>query len=184
VGAIFFDLALARKIDTDTENVHIVDPTPTGNATLDRVLSHMAARPELNTVRSWIEEIFHRREDLEGAALQSLIAQGILRHEKSKLLWIIDVERFPLVNNIPQQDVRIRLSNAVLTDAIPPTRDIMLVSIVEPCGLLGYVVSESALALRRPRIQMLCNLETISRTVTDAIVGLENTLRHAMTKVV
>jgi hypothetical protein len=60
----------------------------------------------------------------------------------------------------------------------------MLVSIVEPCGLLGYVVSESALALRRPRIQMLCNLETISRTVTDAIVGLENTLRHAMTKVV
>jgi golgi phosphoprotein 3 len=184
VGAVFFDLALARKIDTDTEDVHIIDTTPTGNATLDRVLVHMAARPDLKTVRNWIEEIFHRRDDLEGAALQSLIAQGILRHEKSKLLWIIDVERFPLVNNSPQQDVRIRLANAVLSDAIPQTRDIMLVSIAEPCGLLGYVLSESALALRRPRIQMLCNLETISRTVTDAILGLESTLRQAMTKVV
>jgi hypothetical protein len=184
VGAVFFDLALARKIDTDTEDVHIIDTNATGNATLDRVLAHMATRPDLKTVRSWIEEIFHRRDDLEGEALASLIAQGILRHEKSKLLWIIDVERFPLVNHKPQQDVRIRLANVILTDQIPQTRDIMLVSIAEPCGLLGYVLSEGILALRRPRIQMLCNLETISRTVTDAILGLETTLRQAMTRVV
>ena len=151
---------------------------------MDRVLTHMVSRPDLKTVRSWIEEIFHRRDDLEGAALESLIGQGILRHEKSKLLWVIDVERFPLVNNQPQQDVRVRLATAILTDAIPETRDIMLVSIAEPCGLLGYVLSESALAQRRPRIQMLCNLETISRTVAEAIIGLDGTLRQAMTKMV
>lgn len=184
VGAVFFALALAGKVDTGTESVHIIDTTPTGNATLDRVLAHMATRPDLKTVRSWIEEIFHRRLDLEGEALASLIEQGILRHEKTKLLWIIDVERFPLADNRPQQDVRIRLSNAILGDEIPQTRDIMLVSIAEPCGLLGYVVSESALASRQPRIQMLCNLETISRSVTSAILGLETTLRKAMTKVV
>jgi hypothetical protein len=184
VGAVFFDLALARKIDTCTEEVHIVGEGSTGNGTLDRVSAHMKSRPELKTVRSWIEEIFHRRDDLEGAALESLIAQGILRHEKSKLLWVIDVERFPLVDNQPQQDVRVRLAKAILTDAIPETRDIMLVSIAEPCGLLGYVLSESALAQRRPRIQMLCNLETISRTVAEAIIGLDGTLRQAMTKMV
>jgi Golgi phosphoprotein 3 len=184
VGAVFFDLALARKIDTCTEEVHIIDRGSTGNATLDRVLAHMASRPDLKTVRSWIEEIFQRRDDLEGAALESLIAQGILRHEKSKLLWVIDVERFPLADNEPQQDVRVRLSRAILSDAIPQTRDIMLVSIAEPCGLLGYVLSESALALRWPRIQMLCNLETISRKVTEAIFELDGTLRQAMTKMV
>ena len=184
VGAVFFDLALARRIDTCTEEVHIVDTTPTGNATLDRVLAHMAARPHLKTVRSWIEEIFYQKDDLEGEALASLIARGILRHEKSKLLWIIDVERFPLVQDKPQQDVRVRLADAILSDAIPETRDIMLVSIAEPCGLLGSVLSETALGVRQPRIQMLCNLETISRTVADAILGLETTVRRAMTKVV
>ena len=184
VGAVFFDLALARKIDTGTEEVRIVDTNPTGNATLDRVLAHMAAHPELKTVRSWVEEIFHRKDDLEGEALASLIAQGILRHEKSKLLWIIDVERFPMVHNKPQQDVRVRLANTILRDGIPDTRDIMLVSIAEPCGLLGYVLSESALGLRQPRIRMLCNLETISRTVIDAILGLETIARQAMTRVV
>src|SRR5580700_6202325 len=91
VGAVFFDLALARKIDTDTEIIHIVDPTPMGNPTLDRVMAQMSQRPELRTVRDWIEELFLQHDDLEGEALGSLIASGVLRHEKSKLLWIIDV---------------------------------------------------------------------------------------------
>jgi golgi phosphoprotein 3 len=184
VGAVFFDLALARKIDTGTEEIQVIDTTPTGNATLDRVLEHMSSRKDLKTVTAWIEEIFHKRDDLEGEALQSLIAQGILRHEKSKLLWIIDVERFPLINNKPQQHVKLRLAQAILSDDIPETRDIMLVSIAEPCGLLEYVLSESTMALRRKRVQTLCNLETISRKVSDAIVSLESTLRQVMTKVV
>ena len=184
VGAVFFDLALAGKIDTDTAAIQIVDTTPTGNATLDRVLADMARRPDLKTVKQWIEEIFLRKDDLEGEALRSLIARGILRHEKSKLLWIIDVERFPLADNKPQQHVKLRLAQAILSDEIPVTRDIILVSLAEPCGLLGYVLSESELAARRERIKMLCGLETISRQVTGAILSLETALRSAMTKVV
>ena len=183
-GAVVFDLALARRIDTDTEDVVILDASPTGNATLDRVLAHMAARPQLKTVAGWIEEIFDERTDLEGEALASLTARGILRHEKSKLLWIIDVERFPLVEDKPQQHVRLRLAQTILSDTIPETRDVMLVSIAQPCGLLPLVLSEDTIALRRDRIQLLCNMETISRKVADALVRLEVTLRQAMNRVV
>ena len=57
VGALFFDLALARKIDTDTETVHVIDTTPTGNPTLDRILAEMARRTGITTVRGWIQRI-------------------------------------------------------------------------------------------------------------------------------
>jgi len=184
VGAVFFDLALARKIDTDLETVHFIDTTPTGNATLDRVLAAMTVRRDLTTVRGWIEEIFLRRQDLEGEALASLIERGVLRHEVSKRLWIIDVERFPMADKRPQQHVKLRLAQAILTDQIPDTRDIMLVSIAEPCGLLGYVLSSAELANRRQRVEMLSNLETISRTVAAAILNLDASLRQTMTKVV
>jgi Golgi phosphoprotein 3 len=184
VGAVFFDLALARKIDTDLETVRIINSTPTGNPTLDRVLAAMTLRPDLTTVRAWIEEIFVRRQDLEGEALGSLIERGVLRHELSKRLWIIDVERFPMTDKRPQQHVKLRLAHAILTDEIPETRDIMLVSIAEPCGLLDYVLSSSELANRKRRVAMLCNLETISRTVTEAILNLDASLRQTMTKVV
>ena len=180
VGAVLFDLSLAGKIDTDTETVNIIDRTPTGNATLDRVLAEMTRRPDLNTVQDWIEHIYHRKADLEGEALASLIQQGILCHEKSKRMWVVDVERFPVVSNRHQQHVKIRLAEAIRTDGIPDTRDIMLVSIAEPCGLLGYVLDEAELDRRRERIQTLCNLETISRKVTRAIVRLDHTLRQRM----
>ena len=183
VGAVFFDLALARKIDTDTEAIHVIDTKPTGHPTLDRVLERMAHKPQLTTVREWIEEMFLQREDLEGQALGSLIQQGILRHEKSKRLWIIDVERFPMVNNQPQQHVKLRLAQAILTDAIPDTRDIMLVSIAEPCGLLEYVLSHYQIDSRHERIRQLCNLETISRKVTAAIAGLDADLHQGITKI-
>jgi hypothetical protein len=58
----------------------------------------------------------------------------------------------------------------------------MLVSIAEPCGLLGYVLSEAQLSSRRQRIQTLCNLETISRQVAGAIAGLDATLRQGIPK--
>jgi Golgi phosphoprotein 3 len=184
VGAVFFDLALAKKIDTDTEEIRIVDASPTGNPIQDRVLAQMANRPDLKTVREWIEEMFYQRHDLDSEALQSLIDQKILRHEVSKLLWIIDVERFPIVNNRQLQHVKVRLAETILSDNIPDTRDIMLVSIAESCGLLSYVLSDVELESRQERIRMLCNLETISRKVRDAILGLDKAIRMAMTKVV
>ncbi len=177
-GAVFFDLALARRIDTDTEEIHITSASSTGNGTLDRVLAEMAARPHVRTVRDWIEALFRRRDDLEGEALRSLIAQGILRHEKSRRLWIIDVEKFPLIDQRPQRDVRLRVAEAILGDAIPDTRDIMLVSIAEPCGLLSSVASAAQLESRRARIETLCKLETISRKVADAIAEFDGSLRQ------
>jgi len=185
VGALFFDLVLAGRIDTDTEEIYVIDqpkqpPQSDGNLSLDRVLAHMTQHPELKTVRDWIEEIYIERGDLEGETLQSLIDRGILRHENSKLLWIINVERFPLVSNEPQQHVNLRLAHAILSDEIPPTRDIMLVSIANACGLLGYVLSDSVLETRKTRIQWLSQMETISRKVTEAILELEQVARTAL----
>ncbi len=182
MGALFFDLALARKIDTD--RIHVIDTEPTGDALLDRTLAEVAQRTRLHTVRDWIEEIFLRRHDLEGEALRSLIARGILRHERSKRLWTVDVERFPLVSSRPQQHVKARLAQAILSDEIPETRDIMLVSLARQCGLLGFVLSESELELRAERIRRLSELETISRKVNEAIVNLDSSLRRAMARVV
>jgi Golgi phosphoprotein 3 len=184
VGALFFDLALARKIDTDTEKIHVIDTTPTGDPILDRILADLAGRTNLRTVRDWIEEIYLRRRDLEGEALESLMARGILRHERSKRLWLIDVERFPLVNSRPQQHVRLRLAEAIRNDRIPDTRDIMLVSLARQCGLLGFVLSEAELEHRSGWIERLCGVETISRKVSEAIVNLDSSLKRAMARVV
>src|SRR5260370_41843576 len=49
-GALFFDLALAKKIDTDTECIQLIDATPSGNAVTDYFLNQIAERKDLSTV--------------------------------------------------------------------------------------------------------------------------------------
>jgi Golgi phosphoprotein 3 len=178
-GALFFDLALAGKIDTGTSEIEIVDGSPTGHAAMDYFLAEMAKQPELNTVRAWIQEAFGYRDYLEEFALGSLVARGVLRHEQSRRLWIIDVTRFPIVDNQQAQHVRHRLAEAILTDEIPEPRDIMLVSVADASGLLGYVLPAADLERRRERIRLLANLETIGREAAEAIRFLERNIRTA-----
>jgi hypothetical protein len=183
-GAVLFDMSLAGRIDTDTEEITIVDCAGCGNPIVDRWLAEMASRPHLKTVEHWIEELVHRRDDLEGEALQSLEARGVLRHERSRRLWIVNVDRFPLLMTDEQQFVKRRLERAIFNDDIPAVRDIMLVSIAEACGLLRYIAGDTALDLRKHRISVLCNLETISRKVTAAIASLESFRSRAAIRIV
>jgi hypothetical protein len=55
-GAVLFDMSLAGRIDTDTEEVTIVDCAGCGNPIVDRWLDQMSARPDLRTVEHWIED--------------------------------------------------------------------------------------------------------------------------------
>ncbi len=178
-GALFFDLALAGKIDTGTSEIQIVDASPSGHAAMDHFLGEMAQKPEVATVRGWIQEAFGYRDYLEEFALASLVARGILRHETSRKLWVIDVTRFPVVDNQTIRHVRHRLAEAILTDEIPEPRDIMLVSVADASGLLAYVLSAVDLERRRERIRLLANLETIGREAAEAIRFLERNIRTA-----
>ncbi len=179
-GAAFFDLALAKKIDTDVDSVLVLDSTATGNTASDFCVAEMAKHPEKQTVRQWIEELMLYGEFLEDAALKSLVDRGILRHETSKRLWIIDVERFPVVDGKPGQDMKLRLAQTILSDEVPATEDIMLVSAAEASGLLGVVLSQHELDGRQERIRLLCNLESISRAVFAAIRELDIHIRSAV----
>ena len=171
-GAALFDLALAGRIDTDVEAITVLNPAPTGNALQDELLADLVAEQAPMSVRGWVEQTFRTRRDLEDRALQQLIDRGIIKHETKRRLWIIDVHSFPLVDGKPQELVRERLAYAVLTDAIPPARDMMLVSLADATGLLSRVITDEQREARAERIEALSNFETIARIVSSAIAGL------------
>jgi hypothetical protein len=170
-GAALFDLALAGRIDTDATSITVVSDAPTGNVIQDRLLAQLS-RQSPCSVRDCVEQVFREWKDLESEALAQLTARGIIRHEKTKLLWVIDRQRFPLVDGRPQQLVTARLAQAVLGDDIPDVRDIMLVSLASACGLLEVVLAPAQIEARAEWIESLSKIETISRNVGEAITTL------------
>ena len=50
-GAVLFDLALAGRIDTDTDLITVVNTTPTGQPIQDEMLAGLAAEPGPVSVR-------------------------------------------------------------------------------------------------------------------------------------
>jgi hypothetical protein len=171
-GAVLFDLALARRIDTDVDTITVCDPAPTGHPIQDSILAELVAKGGRRTARACVEHIFLQRPELESEALAELKKKGIIGQETSKLLWVIDRHRFPLVDGAPRQHVTVRLAQAVLNDDIPDVHEIMLVSLANACGLLNVVLADAQIEARAEWIATLSNIETISRTVSKAIADL------------
>jgi hypothetical protein len=179
-GAVLFDLALAGRIDTDIDSISVIQDTPTGNSIQDEVLAELASGAAPLSVRGWVEQTFRLQKDLEGRALAQLIDRGYIRLETTRRLWIIDVHRFPVVDGKPQQLVKERLAQAILSDLIPPVHDIMLVSLASACGLLSGIVTDEQQEQRATWIETLSNLETISRNVSGAIAGLYDDMARGL----
>jgi hypothetical protein len=156
----------------------VISSTPTGNVIQDVLLAELASQSGPRSVRASLERIIEKRIDLEGEAVRQLVDRGILRHETTKLLWVIDRERFPLVNGKPQQLVSARLAQAVLGDDIPDVRDIMLVSLANACGLLSVVLARHQIEARADWILRVSGIETISRNVGDAITHVLKDVAH------
>jgi Golgi phosphoprotein 3 len=169
-GAMLFDLALARRIDTDVDAVTVISDVPTGNPIQDELLATLSRGAASHKVRDCLGQIFYQGRDLEGEALELLIKKGVIKQEMSKLLWVIDLQRLRVIDGAPRQLVTARLAQAVLGDDIPDIRDIMLVSLANACGLLSVVLAPAQIEMRADWIETLSKIETISRNVSTSIV--------------
>jgi Golgi phosphoprotein 3 len=180
-GAILFDLALDRRIDTDVDSITVIDSTPTGNPIQDELLSSIARMTGPLRVRDCVEQVFYEGRDLEGEALGQLAEKGIIRRETTRLLWVIDRERLRIMDGAMRQHTAARLAQTVLQDEIPDVRDIMLVSLASACGLLTLVLAPKQIEMRADWIQTLCKIETISRNVSTAIRSLLDSFARGTT---
>src|SRR6266446_2841588 len=78
-GAALMELALANRVDSDLEQLILVDQTPTGDDILDDALKHLAEAGGELTAESVLERISANGEKYQEMALKRLIAKGVLR---------------------------------------------------------------------------------------------------------
>jgi len=178
-GAALMELALNNRVDCDLERLILVDAKPTGDDILDDVLQQLAEAGSELSAGAVLERISVNGEKYQEMALKRLIAKGVLREENGRFLWVFHTRRYPVIDDTEQREVRARLRQLLLTDEIPDPRDVVLICLIEACGLLGLVLSPDEIARTQSRVEQLSRLDLIGQAMTKAVAEIRFIVSHA-----
>jgi hypothetical protein len=95
-GAVLLELALAGKVDVADKTVVVLDPAPTGDPLIDRALERIAG-DKPRKPGHWVSAFAKGTRD---AVMDSLVAQGVVRREKDKVLLVFPRTRYPATHGV------------------------------------------------------------------------------------
>ena len=171
-GAVLMDLALENRIDTDPENLVLIDSTPVGDSLLDPTLAKIAVG-EQRDARYWVEQSARQADDIREEALARLIERGILEQHEERFLWVFRSRRYPMIDGSAEREVKLRIMGVLLSDEIPDPRDIVLICLADACGILRQLMPKRQLEGVRDRIEQVRKLDLIGQAMAQAIQDIE-----------
>ena len=179
-GAVLMDLALENRIDTDTEQLILVDSTPVGDDLLDPTLARIAEATEAHDTRFWIQDTAQRAYQIRERVLERLVNHGILHVRDDSFLWVFQSRRYPAVDGKADREVKLRIMEVLFSDEIPDPRDIVIVCLAEACGIFRELLSRRELEHATSRIEQVRKLDLIGQAVSQAVWDIETSLALTM----
>ncbi len=179
VGAAIMELGLEGRLDSDLDRVWVVDKTPTGNSSLDPVLARLSAADFDHSASNLINQLVELGDTVREQALARLCEKKILVETEGRLLWFLKTRRYPAIDGKEIREVKLRLLEVLLRDALPDPRDVCLMSLAETCGIIRQIVPPSELKLARERIARFSKMELIGQNVNHYIEIFERAMAMA-----
>ena len=171
-GGVLMDLALENKIDTDLQNLILIDETPTGDSLLDSTLADIAAGKDRSTT-FWLEQTADKADSIREVALSRLIEQGILEVEDDRFLWVFRSRRYPSADGTAEREVKLRIMGVLFSDEIPSPRDVVIICLADACGIFKGLLSRRELDNVAERIEQVRRLDLIGQALSKGIHDIE-----------
>ncbi len=87
--------------------------------------------------------------------------------------------KYPIIDDREEEEVKTRLRRVLLSDELPDPRDIVLICLIDACGLIGLVLSPDEADRCRQRIADLGRLDLIGQAVAKAVGEIRLVVRYA-----
>ena len=171
-GGVLMDLAMEDRIDTDLENLILLDSNPVGDSLLDPTLDDVS-KGEKNNVRFWVEHVSQHAYELREEALSRLVGHGILDRQDDKFMWVFKSRRYPTIDGTIEREVKLRIMGVLFSDEIPDPRDIMLICLADACGIFRELLSSTESRQASDRIEQVRRLDLIGQSMSQAIQDIE-----------
>ena len=179
-GAVLMDLALLNRIDTDLDELILLDGTPLQDPMFDPTLAAIQHAGQRHDARYWVERIGDFSDDIRECALDRLVERGILERREDRFLWVFRSRRYPLIGGKAEREVKQRIMGVLFSDEIPEPRDIVIICLANACGIFKKLLSPRELERASERIQQVRKLDLIGQAVSTAIWEIEASLAMAI----
>lgn len=175
-GAVLMDLALERRIETDLQELTLVDPAPLGDDLLDPALEEIAETAAAGQSRDagwWVRRLAGGAPGIRDRALARLMQAGILSSadagEAALTPSVWRSRRYPAADAEPELEIRLRIMRILFSDDIPDPRDIVIIALADACGLFEKVLTKAELREVGERLSVVRRLDLIGRAVAEAV---------------
>ncbi|MBP2708357.1 GPP34 family phosphoprotein [Microbispora sp. RL4-1S] len=163
-GAVLVELAAARRIDVDGEQIVVRDPAPLGTPEEDATLARISEE-EPHDLQWWIRSL---RSGLYERTLARLIARGVVDEQRRRPLGILPSTRHLTIDPAPARELRRRLS-AIFDDAPADPGTVALLAIVKAGTLDRVILPEIDPDTVERRIRELSEGEQVAEAVAKVI---------------
>lgn len=175
-GAVLMDLATANRIDTDPEQLFLVEASPVGDDLLDPTLAEIAQAPEARDTRYWVRCTAEKAHRILARVLERLVERGILHRREGRVFGMFPSQRYPTANPAADRDVKRRIMAVLFSNDIPDPRDAAVVGLADTAGLLRGLLSRRELDRAASRIVQVRKLDLVGRVVSRAVWDLKSPL--------
>ncbi|MGH2345314.1 MAG: GOLPH3/VPS74 family protein [Chloroflexota bacterium] len=177
-GAVLMDLLLADRLALADGKLTLADSTPIGDPVLDDAALEVGQNAKVGDARYWVDKL--GRDHLEERVLERLLEQRILRKDEHRILWVIPIDRYPIVNPSPERETRERIRAAVLDGTAPESRIAALIGLMKACNLTTLIFTRDEQRAFGRRIDQIAHGDAVGQAVSRAAEAAQAAMTAAI----
>jgi cytochrome P450 len=171
-GAALAELSLQARIDTDMDQLILLDRTSTGDPVLDFVLHQISAETDTRNAQYWVERLAPHAEMMIDLTLDRLTNSGILEYHDGNFWTLSSFVRHGEFVDVDDDDtavqfIKTRIGKSIFGGVIPSPRDVIVIGLANTCDVLRFIfeIDEDA----ESRIQLICQMDLIGQAIAHAV---------------
>jgi hypothetical protein len=170
-GAVLVELDLAGRITVLDGRLSVLDRAPVGDPVLDAALERIVSVAKPRKPEWFVVRLQSRLRD---KVLTRLVERGVLRMERTPVLRVFSVRRYPMVDGGIKSAARAQLERVVVHNGLPDARTAALATLLQACGLARPIFPELSRKQLKSRMGQLGEGQWASDAVRSAIASSQS----------
>jgi len=173
-AALLLDLARLELVTVDDDGkIVAVDGALPGHELLRDAYTAIRGSSRPRKAKHWVQRLPRKLKPLRRRVSRGLVQRGILAEQRTKLLRLVPMTRFPTVDPAPERELRDRLRDVLLADRDPSEEEALLLGLLEPLGLTDSLVARGQRRAARKRAKAVAEQGVAGNAVRDAIHAVQ-----------